>query len=59
MNPVFHFTGFTAAQLGQVKLNGVALSPNLGYFATVDAASHSVWVTLNGKVNAPVSLHLE
>jgi hypothetical protein len=58
-SPVFHFTGFTATQLSQVTINGVALTANSGYLATIDAASQSLWLTLNGKVNGPISLHVQ
>jgi hypothetical protein len=57
--PVFHVTGFNAAQLSSVTLNGTTLTADQGYFATVDAASHELWLTLNGTVTAAVTLHLE
>jgi len=58
-SPVFHVTGFTAAQLSSVSLNGAALTADQDYFATVDAASHELWLTLNGTVTSAVTLHLE
>jgi hypothetical protein len=57
--PIFRFQGFTSAQLSQVTLNGSALTPNSGYFATLDAAEQTLWLTLNGTVTAPVVLHVE
>jgi hypothetical protein len=57
--PVFRFSGFTQSQLGSVTLNGQALTPGVAYFATVDAAQQTVWLTLNGAVTAPVVLHVE
>jgi hypothetical protein len=57
--PVFRFQGFNSAQLSQVTLNGSALTPNSGYFATFDAAEQTLWLTLNGTVSAPVVLHIE
>ena len=55
-SPVFRFT---APQLTQVTLNGVPLTANAGYFATVDPATQSVWVTLNGTVTGPISLQVQ
>ena len=57
--PIFRFQGFTSAQLSQVTLNGSPLTPNAGYFATLDAAEQTLWLTLNGTVTAPVVLHVE
>jgi hypothetical protein len=56
--PMFKVSGFTAPQLAQVSVNGVALT-SAGYFATVDAASSTLWLTLNGTVTADVTLHVE
>ena len=57
--PLFRLTGFTAAQLSQVTVDGVVLQAGAGYFATVDAATQSVWITLNGTVTAPIALRVQ
>ena len=57
--PIFRLTGFTSAQLTQVTVDGVVLQPGAGYFATVDAATQSVWITLNGTVSAPITLRVQ
>ena len=47
-NPVFHFHGYTA--LGPpdtVTFAGRTLAADSGYFATVDSATQSLWLTLN------------
>ena len=56
--PIFHFTNFTASQVGEVQVDGVTLQAGVGYFATLDPATQSLWVTLNGTVSAPVSLQV-
>ncbi len=54
--PLLRFTQFTAAQVSALTIDGVAQQPGVGYFATVDPATQSLWVTLNGTVSAPVSV---
>jgi hypothetical protein len=56
--PIFHLSQFNGAQVTEVKVDGVVLQPGVGYFATVDAATQSVWVTLNGTVSAPITLQV-
>ncbi len=58
-SPIFHLTGFSASQLSSVTLNGTPLTADQGYFATVDTAGQSLWLTLNGTVTAAVTLHVE
>jgi hypothetical protein len=57
--PILRFTGFTATQLRQVQVNGVPLTANDGYFASFDPAGQAVWITLNGTVSGPISVHVE
>jgi hypothetical protein len=57
--PVFHFTGYTAAAPGGVMLSGHELSAGTDYFATVDAATQSLWITLNGTVTGSVTLQAQ
>ncbi len=56
VSPVFRFTGFTAAAPSRVTLDG---APFGSTFATVDAASQTLWLTLHGTVTARVTLHVE
>jgi hypothetical protein len=55
--PVFHFTGYSAAAPSMVTLSGHELNAGTDYFATVDAATQSLWITLNGTVTGSVTLH--
>lgn len=57
--PVFHLSNFTASTVSQVTVDGVALQPGTGYFATLDAADQSLWLTLNGTVSSPVSVRVQ
>ncbi|MBX7116436.1 MAG: hypothetical protein K1X64_19080 [Myxococcaceae bacterium] len=57
--PLLRFNGFTAAQLSKVTVDGQALAADTGYFATVDAPSQTVWLTLNGVVSGPAVVHIE
>lgn len=54
--PIFRFTGFTGAAPARVTLDGQETS---AYFASVDAATQTLWVTLNGTVTGPLSIHVE
>ena len=56
--PIFRFTAFSAAQLTAVTLGGVPLAPG-DYFASVDAANQTLWLTLNGTVTGPVTLQVQ
>jgi hypothetical protein len=56
---VFHFTGYTAAAPGSVTLSGHTLTAGTDYFATVDAATQSLWLTLNGTVTGSVTLQAQ
>lgn len=57
--PVFHLSNFTASAVSQVLVDGVALQPGTGYFATLDPADQSLWLTLNGTVSSPVSVQVQ
>jgi hypothetical protein len=57
--PVFHFTGFTAAAASAVTLSGHPLTAGSDYFVTVDAATQSLWLTLNGSVTGSVTLQVQ
>jgi hypothetical protein len=59
VTPVFHFTGFNGTALSQVSLSGHALTAGSDYFATVDAATQSVWITVNGSVTGAVTLNVQ
>jgi hypothetical protein len=54
--PIFRFTGFTGAAPTRVTLDG---QPTSNYFASVDAATQTLWVTLNGTVTGQVAVHVE
>lgn len=41
-----------------MSLGGVVLQPGVGYFATVDPGTQSVWLTLNGTVSSAVTLRV-
>ena len=56
--PIFRFTHFTATQPTEVKVDGAVLEPGVGYFATVDAVTQTLWLTLNGKVSAPITVQV-
>jgi len=53
--PVFRFTGYTGGA-PVVKLDGAPLD---AVFTTVDAATQTLWVTLNGTVTSPATLRVE
>ena len=55
--PIFRLTNYTATQPTEVKVDGEVLQPG-AYFATVDAATQSLWLTLNGKVSSPITLQV-
>ena len=54
--PIVRLTNFTASQLTEVSLGGVPLQSGSGYFATLDAATHTLWITLNGTVSSTLTL---
>jgi hypothetical protein len=56
--PIFHFTNFTGTQPGTVSIDGVTQQADVGYFATLDPTTQSLWVTLNGTVSAPISVQV-
>ena len=45
-NPMFVVRGWTAGE-PHVAWDGASLSPDVHYFATVDAARHELWITLD------------
>ena len=49
---------FTATQPIEVKVDGAVLEPGVGYFATVDAVTQTLWLTLNGQVSAPINFQV-
>lgn len=54
--PIFRFTGFTGTAPTRVTLDG---QPTSNYFASVDASTQTLWVTLNGTVTGNVMVHVE
>ena len=56
--PILRFANFGAGQVTEVSLGGVVLQPGSGYFATVDAATHTLWLTLNGAVSSALTLRV-
>jgi hypothetical protein len=54
--PIFRFTGFTGMAPAHVTLDGQETS---AYFASVDPATQTLWLTLNGTLTGPVSLQVE
>jgi hypothetical protein len=57
--PVFHLTGFAGADAASVTVGGVALAAGQGYFTSRDSSDGSLWLTLNGTVNAPVVVRVQ
>ncbi len=57
--PMFRFLKFTASKVSQVTLNGHLLTANVHYFVTVDPKQPVAWLTLNGSIAEPVSIHIE
>jgi|CXWL01.1.fsa_nt_gi hypothetical protein len=57
--PLLRFTGFTISALSKVTVDGRVLTADEEYFATVDTASQTVWLTLNGVVSGRTVVHLE
>ncbi len=55
-SPIFRITGFTAPAVTRVSLDGQTVSQ---WFATVDPATQTLWLTLNGAVTGPVTLQVE
>ena len=58
-SPIFRFHGFSGPAPTKVAVNGQLLEEGRGYFATVVSADRTVWLTLNGTVTGPVTLHVE
>ncbi len=56
--PVFRFRGFTAATVSSVVLNGQPVTAGVDYFASVDPAQQTLWLTLNGTVTAPMTVQV-
>lgn len=56
-SPTFHVTGFGHAAT-KVSRDGVAL-PDSAYFATYDATTGDLWLTLNGRAESGFSLRVE
>jgi hypothetical protein len=46
-NPVFRVRDVSLATLSHVRVGGKELAADSGYFATIDAASKVIWITLN------------
>jgi hypothetical protein len=58
-NPVIHLHDYTAATVPHVALSGSPLTPDTDYFATIDAASKSAWITLNFAVTGNRTLAID
>ncbi len=59
-SPVFVLRGYTATvPPTRVLLDGVELRPNMEYFASVDDAGDSLWLTLARSVGGTVNLTIE
>ncbi len=56
--PIVRLTNFTASQLTEVSLGGVPLQSGSGYFATLDAATHTLWITVNGTISSTQTLRV-
>lgn len=56
-SPTFHITGFTKDR-ATVSLGGRVLTATQA-FVSIDGAKDELWVTLNGRVTGPVSMHVE
>jgi hypothetical protein len=56
--PIFRISGFSAAAVSSVIVNGTALQDGQ-YFASVDAAQQELWLTLNGTVSGKIELEIK
>ncbi len=54
--PIFRFTSFTGSSVSEVRVGGVTQTAGVGYFATIDPATQTLWITLNGTVSGNVSV---
>ena len=56
VHPVVRLLGYTGSLPSSVTLGGAALQADVDYFASVDAANHVLWLTLNRTVAGTVDL---
>jgi hypothetical protein len=59
VNPVFHLHGYAAGPPSSVTLDGRSLAADAEYFASVDPATTSLWVTLNLTVTGTATLAID
>ena len=59
-NPVFRIHGYTAnAAPSKVTFGGATLTADKDYFATVDTATTSLWLTLNATLGSTGTLTVD
>jgi hypothetical protein len=56
-SPILHISGFSKSQ-ARVYVDGVEQNAEVA-FVSVDAARSEMWLTLNGAVGVPVTIHVE
>ena len=52
-NPMFHISNYQTTNPPAVSIDGKMGCPDADYFASVDATTHELWLTLNRNVGAP------
>lgn len=57
--PTLRLLAFSRPQVTRVAADGVVLAPNEHYFASVDPTERTLWLTLHGTVNAPLTLEID
>lgn len=57
--PLVRVLGFSAPAVSKVTVDGQTLTADQGYFATLDAANQTLWLTLNGTLTGPAVIHVE
>lgn len=58
-HPIFVINGYTSAQLpASISVGSGLTAPDVDYLATLDAANHRLWITVNRVVTAPMNLQI-
>jgi hypothetical protein len=57
--PMFRLSQFSNAKVSKVTIEGRPLTENTEFFATIDGANQTAWITLNGTVSGTAVIQLE
>ncbi|MEO7312252.1 MAG: T9SS type A sorting domain-containing protein [Chitinophagaceae bacterium] len=57
-SPIFVLNGYSAATTGSICINGAAAVADVDYFATIDASSQKLWVTVNRTASPSLRLQV-